>query len=56
MMSIEIKVPELPESVADAVVASWHKQVGDVIQADEVLVDLETDKSSWKCRLLNRVW
>lgn len=44
MMSIEIKVPELPESVADAVVASWHKQVGDVIQADEVLVDLETDK------------
>jgi 2-oxoglutarate dehydrogenase E2 component (dihydrolipoamide succinyltransferase) len=43
-MSIEIKVPELPESVADAVVASWYKQVGEKINADEVLVDLETDK------------
>ena len=43
-MSIEIKVPELPESVADAVVANWYKQVGDAIDADEVLVDLETDK------------
>ena len=43
-MSIEIKVPELPESVADAVVANWYKQVGDSIAADEVLVDLETDK------------
>lgn len=43
-MSIEIKVPELPESVADAVVANWYKQVGESIKADEVLVDLETDK------------
>ena len=43
-MSTEIKVPELPESVADAVIASWYKQVGDVINMDEVLVDLETDK------------
>ncbi|MCK4834387.1 MAG: 2-oxoglutarate dehydrogenase complex dihydrolipoyllysine-residue succinyltransferase [Gammaproteobacteria bacterium] len=43
-MSTEIKVPELPESVADAVIASWYKQVGDVIEMDEVLVDLETDK------------
>lgn len=43
-MSIEIKVPELPESVADAVVANWYKKVGDSIAADEVLVDLETDK------------
>ena len=43
-MSIEIKVPELPESVADAVVASWYKQVGDAIKEDEVLLDLETDK------------
>jgi len=43
-MSTEIKVPELPESVADAVVASWYKQVGDVINMDEVLLDLETDK------------
>jgi len=43
-MSIEIKVPELPESVADAVIANWYKQVGEAINADEVLVDLETDK------------
>ena len=43
-MSTEIKVPELPESVADAMIASWYKQVGDVINMDEVLVDLETDK------------
>jgi len=43
-MSIEIKVPELPESVSDAVIASWYKEVGDRIEADEVLVDLETDK------------
>jgi len=43
-MSIEIKVPELPESVADAVVASWYKKEGERINADEVLVDLETDK------------
>ncbi len=43
-MSIEIKVPELPESVADAVIANWYKQVGESINMDEVLVDLETDK------------
>ena len=43
-MSIEIKVPVLPESVADATVASWHKQAGDSIRRDENLVDLETDK------------
>jgi len=43
-MSIEIKVPALPESVADAVIANWYKAVGDSIAADEVLVDLETDK------------
>lgn len=43
-MSIEIKVPVLPESVADAVIASWYKQPGDSVQQDEPLVDLETDK------------
>ena len=43
-MSIEIKVPELPESIADAVIANWYKQVGESIGVDEVLVDLETDK------------
>jgi len=43
-MSTEIKVPVLPESVADAPVAAWHKQPGDSIRRDENLVDLETDK------------
>ena len=43
-MSTEIKVPVLPESVADATVAMWHKKPGDSIRRDENLVDLETDK------------
>lgn len=43
-MAIEIKVPVLPESVADATIAAWHKQAGDSIKRDENLVDLETDK------------
>jgi 2-oxoglutarate dehydrogenase E2 component (dihydrolipoamide succinyltransferase) len=43
-MSVEIKVPNLPESVSDAVVAKWHKQPGDYVARDENLVDLETDK------------
>jgi 2-oxoglutarate dehydrogenase E2 component (dihydrolipoamide succinyltransferase) len=43
-MSIEIKVPSLPESVTDATVAKWYKKVGDRINRDENLVDLETDK------------
>jgi len=43
-MSIEVKVPQLPESVADALLAKWHKKVGDAVTRDENLVDLETDK------------
>ena len=43
-MSIEIKVPVLPESVSDATLVSWHRKVGDQITRDENLVDLETDK------------
>jgi len=43
-MSIEIKVPNLPESVSDATIAKWHKKAGDSIARDENLVDLETDK------------
>lgn len=43
-MSIEVKVPVLPESVSDAVVATWYKQPGDFVRRDENLVDLETDK------------
>jgi 2-oxoglutarate dehydrogenase E2 component (dihydrolipoamide succinyltransferase) len=41
---IEILVPELPESVADAGVATWHKKPGDFVERDEVLVEIETDK------------
>jgi 2-oxoglutarate dehydrogenase E2 component (dihydrolipoamide succinyltransferase) len=43
-MSIEVKVPVLPESVSDAVIATWHKKVGDTVRRDENLIDLETDK------------
>jgi 2-oxoglutarate dehydrogenase E2 component (dihydrolipoamide succinyltransferase) len=43
-MSIEIKVPQLPESVTDATLVSWHKKAGDTVGRDENLVDLETDK------------
>ena len=43
-MSIEIKVPPLPESVTDATVVTWHKRAGDQVRRDENLVDLETDK------------
>lgn len=43
-MSIEVKVPQLPESVSDATLVSWHKRPGDSVQRDETLIDLETDK------------
>ncbi|PJG86307.1 2-oxoglutarate dehydrogenase complex dihydrolipoyllysine-residue succinyltransferase [Conservatibacter flavescens] len=43
-MTIEILVPDLPESVADATVATWHKKVGDRVTRDEVIVEIETDK------------
>jgi 2-oxoglutarate dehydrogenase E2 component (dihydrolipoamide succinyltransferase) len=43
-MSIEVKVPQLPESVADATLVAWHKKPGDAVGRDENLVDLETDK------------
>ena len=43
-MATEIKVPVLPESVSDAVIATWHKKPGDAVKRDENIVDLETDK------------
>ena len=43
-MTIEIQVPQLPESVADATLVAWHKQPGDTVKRDENLADLETDK------------
>lgn len=44
MSDFEILTPVLPESVADATVATWHKKVGDEVKRDEVLVEIETDK------------
>ncbi len=43
-MTIEVKVPQLPESVTDATLVAWHKTAGQAVQRDENLVDLETDK------------
>jgi 2-oxoglutarate dehydrogenase E2 component (dihydrolipoamide succinyltransferase) len=43
-VSVEIRVPQLPESVADATLAAWHKQIGQSVHRDENLGDLETDK------------
>jgi 2-oxoglutarate dehydrogenase E2 component (dihydrolipoamide succinyltransferase) len=43
-MTTEVRVPQLPESVADAVLVAWHKKAGDTVSRDENLADLETDK------------
>ena len=43
-MSMEIRVPKLPESVADATLVAWRKKPGDAVSRDENLADLETDK------------
>ena len=43
-MSIEIKAPAFPESVADGEVAAWHKSEGDTVSRDELIVEIETDK------------
>ncbi|MGC2461076.1 MAG: biotin/lipoyl-containing protein, partial [Steroidobacteraceae bacterium] len=43
-MSVEIRVPQLPESVSDATLVAWRKQAGQPVSRDESLADLETDK------------
>ena len=43
-MLIEVKIPQLSESVAEATLVTWHKQVGEAVARDENLVDIETDK------------
>src|SRR5476649_773063 len=43
-MLVEVKVPQLLESVAEATLVSWHKKVGEYVKRDENLVDIETDK------------
>ncbi len=45
-MAIEIKAPAFPESVADGSIATWHKQPGEAVSRDELLVDIETDKAA----------
>src|SRR6185312_10251695 len=44
MAQIEVKVPQLSESVAEATLLSWHKKVGESVSRDENLIDIETDK------------
>jgi 2-oxoglutarate dehydrogenase E2 component (dihydrolipoamide succinyltransferase) len=43
-MRVEVKVPQLPESVAEATLVSWHKKAGTAVTRDENLIDVETDK------------
>ncbi|MDE2354265.1 MAG: dihydrolipoamide succinyltransferase, partial [Betaproteobacteria bacterium] len=43
-MLIEVKVPQLSESVAEATLLAWHKQAGEAVARDENLIDIETDK------------
>jgi len=43
-MLLEVKVPQLSESVSEATLLSWHKQVGETVKRDENLIDVETDK------------
>jgi 2-oxoglutarate dehydrogenase E2 component (dihydrolipoamide succinyltransferase) len=43
-MQVEVKVPQLPESVAEATLVNWHKKAGEAVARDENLVDVETDK------------
>jgi len=44
MAIVEVKVPQLSESVAEATLLQWKKKVGDAVTADEILIEIETDK------------
>ncbi|HEY9379744.1 MAG TPA: biotin/lipoyl-containing protein, partial [Burkholderiales bacterium] len=44
MMLVEVKVPQLSESVSEATLLAWHKKEGQAVQRDENLIDIETDK------------
>ncbi len=43
-MKIEVKVPQLPESITEATLLTWHKKAGEAVKRDENLIDIETDK------------
>ena len=45
-MSLEVKIPPVGESISSGVIAAWHKKDGDLVQANEPLLTLETDKVS----------
>uniref|UniRef100_UPI0025C6F862 biotin/lipoyl-containing protein n=1 Tax=Limnohabitans sp. TaxID=1907725 RepID=UPI0025C6F862 len=44
MAIVEVKVPQLSESVAEATMLQWKKKVGEAVAADEILIEIETDK------------
>ena len=49
MAIVEVKVPQLSESVAEATLLQWKKKVGDAVTVDEILIDIETDKVVLEC-------
>ncbi len=49
-MAAEIKVPEMGESITEATLINWTKKVGDSVQADEILAEIETDKVTMELR------
>ena len=51
-MRVEFKVPQLPESVAEATLVNWHKKPGDPVKRDENLIDIETDNIEAEVRRL----
>jgi len=52
MAIVEVKVPQLSESVAEATMLQWKKKVGDAIAIDEILIEIETDKVVLELRVL----
>ena len=44
MAIVEVKVPQLSESVAEATMLTWKKKAGEAVSADEILIEIETDK------------
>ena len=49
-MTIEVRVPPMGESVTEATIGSWHKKAGEAVKADDILVELETDKVTVEVR------
>ena len=47
-MIVEVNVPVFAESITEGTLLAWHKKIGEAVARDEILVDIETDKSYWK--------